>query len=107
MNALIETTRLARRFIYYSGHRFSEDIDFSCIPAQARLASATALLSRAVRAFEDASGLSVALREAKASEGVGLAILPKAIEVHYCVLSPVQRSSRIAGRSTEKGSDVT
>jgi len=59
------------RHCYYPGYRFSEDIDFSCIPVRARLASATALLSRAARAFEDASGLSVALKEAKASEAEG------------------------------------
>jgi predicted nucleotidyltransferase component of viral defense system len=57
------------RHCYYPGYRFSEDIDFSCTPGEVALDSATALLRKAARAFENASGVVVRLKESKASEG--------------------------------------
>jgi uncharacterized protein len=57
------------RHCYYKGYRFSEDIDFSCIPGQDNLDASLRLLDTVVRWVLNKSGIHLSMREPLTAQG--------------------------------------
>jgi len=56
------------RHCFYSGFRFSEDIDFSCQASEANILNAQSILQQAAREVQEASGILIALKDVRASD---------------------------------------
>lgn len=50
------------RHCYYPGYRFSEDLDFTCLPDSGNLDAARALLERVVRWVQETSGIRMGMK---------------------------------------------
>jgi predicted nucleotidyltransferase component of viral defense system len=56
------------RHCFYSGFRFSEDIDFSCQASEANVLKTQAILQQAAREVQEASGILIDIKDVRASD---------------------------------------
>jgi predicted nucleotidyltransferase component of viral defense system len=56
------------RHCFYSGFRFSEDIDFSCRASEANVLNAQSILQQAAHEVQEASGILIDLEDVRASD---------------------------------------
>ena len=56
------------RHYFYSGFRFSEDVDFSCQASDANLLNAQSILQQAAREIQGASGILIDVKDVKSTD---------------------------------------
>jgi len=56
------------RHCFYSGFRFSEDIDFSCQASEANVLNAQSILQQVTREVQEASGILIDIKDVRASD---------------------------------------
>ena len=57
------------RHCYYPGHRFSEDIDFTCLMKDLNIGASIEILNNAARVIENKTGLKMIVKAGQASGG--------------------------------------
>lgn len=57
------------RHCYFPGYRFSEDIDFTCLPDRGNLDDAKSILGEVTRRIQTSSGIRMSMKEARTIPG--------------------------------------